>query len=194
VRSGWQGSCLVQTDMRRVLACVLAGVVGLHPAAAWAGQESRPDATRVQPRPGEVPAQSPPSVESLGMSFERIKRELRILPPSTAKTALKIEYYVEVQGLAPPIPIFRPGELTTGPVPYGAPTHRDMLDHVTPIAFKSPAIPVSAIAIMGIQMLVQWEATRAREERLARKRQAEIDEERERQRRLKESILLSPPK
>ena len=128
------------------------------------------------------------------MSFDRIKRELRILPPSTAKSAIKLEYYVEVQGLMPPLPLFRPGELTTGPVPYGAPTHRDMMDHVTPLAFKSPAIPVSAIAIMGIQMLLQWEINRAREERLAKKRQAEIDEERERQRRLKESLVVGPPK
>ena len=50
------------------------------------------------------------------MSFARIKRELRTLPPSTAQTPLKLEYYVEVQGLAPPIPIFMPGELTTGPL------------------------------------------------------------------------------
>jgi hypothetical protein len=128
------------------------------------------------------------------MSFDRIKRELRILPPSTAPTALKVEYYVEVQGLMPALPLFRPGELTTGPVPLGAPTHWDMMDHVTPLAFKSPTIPVSAIAIMGIQMLLKWEVARAREERLAKKRQAELDDERERQRRLKDSLVVSPPK
>ena len=176
--------------MERALACVLACLVGLQPAAASArqGPPSGPAAGQGTPAPAG------PSVESLGMSFDRIKRELRILPPSTAKSAIKLEYYVEVQGLMPPLPLFRPGELTTGPVPYGAPTHWDMMDHVTPQAFKSPAIPVSAIAIMGIQMLLQWEINRAREERLAKKRQAEIDEERERQRRLKESLVASPPK
>jgi hypothetical protein len=183
--------------MRRVLACVVACLVGLQPAAVWAQQGAPPGtpAAPAQPPPGQsMAAQAAPSIESLGISFARIKRELRILPPSTAKTPLKLEYYVEVQGVMPPLPIFRPGELTTGPVPYGAPTHSDMMDHVTPLAFKSPAIPVSAIAIMGIQMLLQWEVNRAREERLAKKRQAEIDEERERQRRLKESLVVGPPK
>jgi hypothetical protein len=138
--------------------------------------------------------QAAASVDLLGVSFDRIKRELRILPPSTAKTPLKLEYYVEVQGIAPPIPIFRPGELTTGPVPYGAPTHSDILDVLTPKIFRSPEIPVLGLAIMGIQKLVEWEATRAREERLAAERLRAIEAERERQRRLKESIVISPPK
>jgi hypothetical protein len=178
--------------MRRVLACVLACLVGLQPAAVWAQQDPAPGtaATRAEPPPAQVAsAQSVPSVESLGMSFERIKRGLRILPPSTAKTPLKLEYYVEVQGIAPPIPIFRPGELATGPIPYGAPTHADMMAHVTPIEFSSPRIPVSSIVIMGLAKLVQWEAQRAREERFEKERQAAIEAERERQRRLKESIL-----
>jgi len=179
--------------MRRLLACALACLVGLQPAIVRARQDvaAGTPAGAQAPRP---PAQAINSVDALGMSFERIKRELRMLPPSTVKTPLKLEYYVEVQGLLPPIPIFKPGELTTGPVPYGAPTHSDMLDHVTPLAFKSPAIPVSGILMMGVQMLVQWEANRAREERLLKERQAANDRERERQRRLKESLVVSPPK
>jgi hypothetical protein len=176
---------------------MLACLVGFQPAAVWAQQDPAPGtaAAGAQPLPAAVASsQSVPTVESLGMSFERIKRGLRILPPSTAKTPLKLEYYVEVQGIAPPIPIFRPGELASGPVPYGAPTHADMMAHVTPIEFSSPRIPVSGIVIMGLAKLVQWEAQRAREERLEKERQAAIDAERERQRRLKESILLSPPK
>jgi hypothetical protein len=42
--------------------------------------------------------------------------------------------------------------------------------------------------------LLEWEAQRAREERLEKQRQEAIEAERERQRRLKESILLFPPK
>jgi hypothetical protein len=183
--------------MRRVLACVLGCLVGFQPAAVLAQQGSAPGTAAAQtPPPADqgARAQAVPSVEALGMSFARIKRELRILPPSTSRTPLKLEYYVEVQGIAPPIPIFRPGELTTGPVPYGAPTHSDMMDHVTPLAFKSGAVPVSSLAILGIVKLLEWEAQRAREERLEKQRQEAIETERERQRRLKESILLSPPK
>jgi len=177
---------------------MLACLVGLQPAVLLARRDAAAGisgaAQARRPPAQAAPAQAPTSVEALGVSFERIKRELRMLPPSTVKTPLKLEYYVEVQGLLPPIPIFRPGELTTGPVPYGAPTHADMLDHVTPLAFKSPAIPVSGILMMGVQMLVQWEANRAREERLLKERQAANDRERERQRRLKESLVTSPPK
>ena len=183
--------------MRRELVCLLACLVGLQPGAAVAQQGSAPGAAAARIQPPTAPrgqAQAVPSVESLGMSFDRIKRELRILPPSTAKTALKLEYYVEVRGLLPPMPLFRPGELTTGPVPYGAPTHWDMMNHVTPEAFKAGTVPVSSLAIMGIAKLIQWEAQRAREERLAEQRKAEMEAERERQRRLKESILISPPK
>jgi hypothetical protein len=177
--------------MRRLVAGVLACLVGLQPAVARAQERAVPASAA---SPEQPPAPPPPSVEALGMSFERIKRGLRVLPPSTAKTPLKLEYYVEVQGLMPPLPLFRPGELTTGPVPFGAPTHRDMMDHVTPEAFKSGTVPISGLAIMGIVKLLQWEAQRAREERLAKKRQAEIDEERERQRRLKDSLVAKPPK
>jgi hypothetical protein len=184
--------------MRRVLACVLACLIGLQPASAWARQGSAAAGSRPGTQPPAAaqadPARPIPSVEALGVSFERIKRELRMRPPSTARTPLKLEYYVEVQGLLPQIPIFAPGELTSGPVPYGAPTHADMLDHVTPLAFKSPAIPVSGILMMGVQMLVQWEANRAREERLLKERQTANELERERQRRLKESLVVSPPK
>ena len=180
-----------------MLACLLGCLVGLQPAPAPAHQGSAPATSAAQTQPPPARADSGrtvPSIDSLGLSFARIKRELRILPPSTAKTPLKLEYYVEVQGLMPPLPIFRPGELTTGPVAYGAPTHWDMMAHVTPEAFKSGTVPVSSLALMGIAKLIQWEAQRAREERLAKKRQAEIDEERERQRRLKESLVVGPPK
>ena len=47
---------------------------------------------------------------------------------------------------------------------------------------------------MGLAKLIQWEAARAREERREKDRLEAIEAERERQRRVKESILLSPPK
>jgi hypothetical protein len=178
--------------MRRVLACVVACLVGLQPAAVGAQQGSAPGTAATQATP--APAHAVPSVESLGMSFDRIKRELRIQPPSTVKSPLKLEYYVEVQGLMPALPLFRPGEFATGPIPYGAPTHSDMMDHVTPLAFKSGTVPVSSLAIMGIVKLLQWEAQRAREERREKDRLAAVEAERERQKRLKESIVVNPPK
>ena len=182
--------------MRRVLACVLACLVGLQPAIVWAQQGAAGSASGAQPKPPPAPTQNqpPPSFDDLGVSFERIKRGLRLTPASTAKTPLRLEFYVEVQGTAPPILLFQPGELATGPVPYGAPTHSDVLELFTPIEFRSPTMPLSTIAIMGIQKLLAWESNRAREQRAEDARQKRIEAERLRQQRLKESLVVSPPK
>jgi hypothetical protein len=183
--------------MRHVLACVLACLVGFQPAVLWAqrsGAAGAQVAPAPQPPPPPATQAQPPPFDALGVSFDRIKRELRQLPPSTADTPLKLEFYVEVQGTAPPILLFKPGELTTGPVPYGAPTHSDVLELFTPIEFRSPSMPLSTIAIMGIQKLLAWETNRAREKKAEDARQKRIEAERLRQQRLKESIVVSPPK
>ncbi len=148
--------------MRRVLACVVACLVGLQPAVVLgaAGRRARTAASQAQlpPAPGAA-SEAVPSIDSLGLSFDRIKRGLRILPPSDRQHAAQAGVLRRSPGRwRPPIPIFKPGELTTGPVPYGAPTHSDMMSHVTPEEFKSPRIPVSGIVIMGIVKLIQWEA------------------------------------
>ena len=183
--------------MRRVLACVLACLVGFQPAVVWAQQGAGASAPALQhkpPPPGSSQGQPPPDFDALGVSFDRIKRELRLSPPSTVKTPLTLEFYVEVQGTAPPILLFKPGELATGPVPYGAPTHSDVLELFTPIEFRSPSMPISSIAIMGLAKLIQWETNRARERRAEEARQKRIEVERLRQQRLKESLVVSPPK
>jgi hypothetical protein len=182
--------------MQRVLAWVLACLVGFQPAMLWAQAGGAPGAqgAPAAQRPAATAQAPPPSIDALGVSFERIKRGLRLAPASTAKTPLKLEFYVEVQGIAPPILIFQPGELATGPVPYGAPTHSDILDLFTPIEFKSPTVPISSIAIMGIQKLLAWESNRARERRAEEARQKRIEAERLRQQKLKESLVVSPPK
>jgi hypothetical protein len=183
--------------MRRVLACVLACLVGFQPAVVWAQQGAAAGAPVSQHKPlppGSSQGQPPPDFDALGVSFDRIKRELRLSPPSAVITPLKLEFYVEVQGTAPPILLFQPGELATGPVPYGAPTHSDVLELFTPIEFRSPTVPISSIAIMGLAKLIQWETNRARERRAEEARQKRNEAERLRQQRLKESLVVSPPK
>jgi len=191
------GPEFVKSHMRRVLACVLACLVGFQPAVVWAQQGAAASApvSQHKPRPpGSSQGQPPPDFDALGVSFDRIKRELRLSPPSTVKTPLKLEFYVEVHGTAPPILLFKPGELTTGPVPYGAPTHSDVLELFTPIEFRSPSMPLSTIAIWGIQKLLAWEVNRERERRAEEALQKRNEAERVRQQRLKESLVVSPPK
>ena len=184
--------------MRRESAGVLAMLIGLHSAVLGAQQvgavgQSPPPPTASRP----APASPPPTVESLGVSFDRIKRHLETKPPAKAAKGLKIEYYVEVIAEAPPFQLFGPDEPSFGPVPGAAPSHSDMMRHITPLAFSSPrATLVSFGGSKGEspKLLGQdfWETQTRMAKEVARRKK--IEEERERQRKLKESVVVSPPK
>ena len=77
--------------------------------------------------------------EELPVSLARIRRKLEEAPPSHT-FLLRLEVYVEVVGKAPAFHIFEGFDLHTGPVPYGAPTHSDMMRHVTPQEFRTPGM------------------------------------------------------
>jgi len=48
---------------------------------------------------------------------------------------------------APPIKLFTPlDNLLYGPAPYGGPTHRDMMNLMTPQEFSAPAADFSGLA------------------------------------------------
>ena len=67
---------------------------------------------------------------------------------------LKIRYTIDVYGQAPRIEFFtKQDNLQTGPVPYGAPTHREMINQVTPIEYRAP--------IMDFNALLRWLTDRA---------------------------------
>jgi hypothetical protein len=166
--------------MRGALAILLATLIGAHPAVLGA-QQSKPL----------------PTVESLGVSFDRIKREIGRKPATTDKTGLKIQYYVEVVALAPPFELFAPDEPSFGPVPGAAPSHADMMRHITPLAFSSPAATLVSFGgtrggspkLMGQDL---WETSTRMAQEVARRKKLEA--ERERQRKLKESVVVTPPK
>jgi len=94
-------------------------------------------------------------VSRLPVDLDRIQRGLRESAVREEREGLNLRYTVEVYGQAPPIVLFAPGaNLESGPVSYGAPTHREMMDHVTPKEFRAPAADVGA--------LVRWLAERAK--------------------------------
>jgi hypothetical protein len=91
----------------------------------------------------------------LPVSLVRIHRELRQSAVREEREGLNLRYNVEVFGQAPPLELFTPGEnLSTGPVPDSAPTHRDMIEHVTPREYRAPAADFNA--------LLRWLAERGR--------------------------------
>ena len=102
-----------------------------------------------------VQAQGPVDVSRLPINLERIRRELRQSSIREDSTGLNIRYIVDVYGQAPPIVIFGPQfDLLYGPVPNSAPTHKEMIEHVTPREYRAPAADFSA--------LLRWLAERSK--------------------------------
>ena len=100
-------------------------------------------------------AQERVDVSRLPINLERIQRELRQSSIREDSTGLNIRYIVDVYGQAPPIVIFGPQfDLLYGPVPNSAPTHKEMIEHVTPREYRAPAADFSA--------LLRWLAERSK--------------------------------
>lgn len=121
-------------------------VLLLAPAAATA-QEARPAS----------PAQEQPAVDvnRLPIDVGRIQRELRQTAERNENEGLRLRYFIDVYGQAPPIVIFGPEDnLVDGPVPYGAPTHREMINQNTPIDYRP--IP------WDLNSVYRWLAERAK--------------------------------
>jgi hypothetical protein len=120
-----------------------AGIVAmflLGLAGAASAQNGRP------PESSSPPAETGIDVSRLPLDLERIQRELRESTSREERNGLLLRYQVEVYGRAPQIELFTPEDnLTTGPVPYGAPTHQEMIEHVTPQEFRSPVMDFSAL-------------------------------------------------
>jgi hypothetical protein len=100
-------------------------------------------------------AQEAVDVSRLPLNLDRIQRELRQSAIREERQGLNLRYIVDVYGQAPPIAIFGPDDnLVYGPVPYGAPTHKEMIEHVTPREYRAPAADFSA--------LLRWLAEKAK--------------------------------
>jgi hypothetical protein len=100
-------------------------------------------------------AQDAIDVSRLPVDLERIQRGLRDSTIREERDGLNLRYTVEVFGQAPPIVLFGPeANLGSGPVPYGAPTHREMIDHVTPKEFRP--------AVADFSALLRWLAERGK--------------------------------
>jgi hypothetical protein len=85
-------------------------------------------------------------VARLPIDLAKIQRQLRVTESTDSRTALHIRYTVDVYGQAPRMQLFtKEDNLVSGPVPYGAPTHHEMIYQVTPIEFQSPVMDVSAL-------------------------------------------------
>jgi hypothetical protein len=104
------------------------------------------------------PAESTVDVSRLPINLDRIQRQLRQSTVRDESDGLRLRYVVDVFGQAPRIELFGGSEnALTGPAPYGAPTHQDMLRIMTPQEFSAPAA--------NFGNLFRWFADKARKDK-----------------------------
>ena len=93
-------------------------------------------------------AQGTVDVSRLPLNLDRIQRELRWSAIRAERQGLNLHYVVDVYGQAPPIVFFWPEDnLVYGLVPYSAPTHREMIEHITPKEYRASAIDFKALLL-----------------------------------------------
>jgi hypothetical protein len=110
--------------------------------ATWASAQEG-----AQPQPSGKPDSAKPAspestvdVSRLPINLERIQRQLRRSTVRDESEGLNLRYVVDVFGQAPRIELFPNRDYSlSGPAPYGAPTHQDMLRVMTPQEFSAPA-------------------------------------------------------
>ena len=108
--------------------------------------------------PAPAPAPEPPiDATKLGVSLSRIQKGLFIAESRDKQTgdSMRLEFNVQVYGRAPRIEVLKGLDLVNGGVPGSAPTHRQMIDYVTPVIYRTPVMPVSALAFWAAQHF--WE-------------------------------------
>jgi hypothetical protein len=112
-----------------------------------AGQEVVPDA-----------AQDNVDVNKLPVNLARIQRQLQQATVRENANGLNLSFFVDVYGRAPRIELWAPeSNLMTGPAPYGAPTHRQIIEQITPQEYRAPAADFSA--------LFRWLADKAKDKK-----------------------------
>ena len=93
--------------------------------------------------PDDQPAASPKpqvDVSRLPINVDRIHRQLRQTTVREERDGLNLRYIVDVYGQAPRLQLFtKQDDLRSNAVPYGAPTHQDMLNVMTPQEHRAPA-------------------------------------------------------
>jgi hypothetical protein len=141
-----------KTDMKRVTTLLLVAMFALPPAGL-AQSTQQGDAV---------------DAAKLGVSLDRIRRELRQAEArdQSDNHGLKLEFTVQVIGRAPRINLLE-GFPLTGPVPGSAPSHREVVDFLTPQAFRSPVVPISNMASWAAQKLWQRSKKQRCEDELA---------------------------
>lgn len=107
-------------------------------ATPVAAHEPPPATDARAQQPSMAPPASEPPAADLGVSLSRIRKQLRESPATAPKGALRYDFHVDVMGKEPSVDFFKNFDLRTkGDVPYGSPTHQEIINAVTPYGFRT---------------------------------------------------------
>ena len=94
-------------------------------------------------------------VAELPVSLERMQRRIdEIARAGDDAILLRLTSYVDVFARAPGIELFRPTfDLELGPIPYGAPTHGEMIAAMTPRQWRPPLVRLDGVVGLTMRSL-----------------------------------------
>lgn len=94
-------------------------------------------------------------VAELPVSLERMQRRIdKIARAGDDAILLRLTSYVDVFARAPGIALFRPTfDLELGPIPYGAPTHAEMIAAMTPRQWRPPLVRLDGVVGLTMRSL-----------------------------------------
>ena len=123
----------------------------------------------------DPPAAAPPAdgqaidATKLGVDLSRIKRGLQVAETREKVTTdgLRLDFSIQVYGQSPRIEVLKGIDLFNGGVPGTAPSHNQMIEFWTPAIYRSPVMPVSALAFWAAQQIWQKSKKSQCEEEIA---------------------------
>jgi hypothetical protein len=134
---------LLKLGSAATLAFLIGALVGVAPVAAQSSSAGQ--------QPVGTAGTAPPQVDAskLGVDIARVRRQLVRVTVREERDGMKLRYAVDVFGMAPPLDLFPSARIDpnyfTGPVPYGAPSHREFIDLNTPIEHRNYPADVGAL-------------------------------------------------
>jgi len=104
----------------------------------------------------------------LGVSLSRIQKGLRIAEAKEEKSAsaLRLNFQVQVYGQAPKIDLIRDFDFINGPVPGTPPTHKELVEFLTPQIYRTPGLPISQLVGWAVQAVANRNKKAACEDEL----------------------------
>ena len=121
--------------------------------------EQQAPARKPQPPTPQVP-DAQIDASKLGVSLSNIQKGLRTAEARdrASQDGYRLKFDIQVFGALPKIEVLKGIDLVNGSVPGSAPTHSQMIEYWTPPIYRTPGLPVSALAMWAAQQF--WEKSK----------------------------------